>query len=47
MSDFPGGAEDKNPPANVGDTDLIPGPGGSHILQSKYAHVLQLLKLNA
>ena len=25
VSDFPGGAEDKNPSANAGDTSLIPG----------------------
>ena len=29
--DFPGGPVVKNPPANVGDTGLIPGPGRSHI----------------
>ena len=28
--DFPGGPVVKNPPANAGDTGLIPGPGGSH-----------------
>ena len=28
--DFPGGEEDKNPPASAGDTDLIPGPGRFH-----------------
>ena len=27
---FPGGSVVKNPPANVGDTGLIPGPGRSH-----------------
>ena len=32
--DFPGGAVVKNLPANAGDTDSIPGPGGSHMLQS-------------
>ena len=32
--DFPGGAVVKNPPANAGDTGLIPGPGRSHILRS-------------
>ena len=25
--DFPGGTVVKNPPANAGDTDSIPGPG--------------------
>ena len=29
--DFPGGAVFKNPPANAGDTGLIPGPGRSHV----------------
>ena len=29
--DFPGGALVKNPPANAGDTGLIPGPGRSHM----------------
>ena len=28
---FPGGAEVKNPPANVGATGLSPGPGRSHM----------------
>ena len=27
IQDFPGGAVDKNPPANAGDTASIPGPG--------------------
>ena len=31
---FPGGAVVKNPPANAGDTGLIPGPGRSHMLRS-------------
>ena len=31
---FPGGAVDKNLPANTGDTGSIPGPGRSHMLQS-------------
>ena len=29
---FPGGPVVKNPLANAGDTDLIPGPGRSHTL---------------
>ena len=29
--DFPGGAVDKNPPANAEDTGWIPGPGRSHV----------------
>ena len=32
--DFPGGAVDKNPPANAGDTGSIPAPGRFHTLQS-------------
>ena len=31
---FPGGSVVKNPPANAGDTDSIPGLGRSHMLQS-------------
>ena len=31
---FPGGSVIKNPPANVGDTDSIAGPGRSHMLWS-------------
>ena len=31
---FPGGAVDKNPPANAGDTGSIPGPGRSHMPRS-------------
>ena len=27
----PGGTQDGNPPANAGDTGLIPGPGRSHV----------------
>ena len=30
---FPGGAVDKNPPANAGDMGLIPGLGLSHMPQ--------------
>ena len=29
--DFPGGPGEKNPPADVGDTGSIPGPGRSHM----------------
>ena len=32
--DFAGGTVDKNPPANVGDTGLIPGLGGLRRPQS-------------
>ena len=31
MKHFPGGAMVENPPANVGDTGSIPGPGRSHM----------------
>ena len=31
---FPCSSVVKNPPANAGDTDLIPGSGRSHMLQS-------------
>ena len=31
-SDFPGGLVAENPPADAGDTGLIPGPGRSHML---------------
>ena len=32
--EFPGGAVDKNPPANAGDMGSILGPGRSHMPQS-------------
>ena len=31
LQDFRGGAVVKNPPANAGDMDSIPGPGRSHM----------------
>ena len=31
IADFPGGAVDRNPPANAGDMGSIPGPGRSHM----------------
>ena len=34
LRDFPGGAVDKNPLANAGDTGSIPAPGRSHMPQS-------------
>ena len=34
IRDFPGGPVVKNPPANAGDTGLIPGSGRSHMLWS-------------
>ena len=33
--DFRVGAEDKNPPANAGDTGSIPGAGRSHMPKGK------------
>ena len=42
---FPGGSVVKNPPANAGDTDLIPGPEIFHVPRSNSAHVPQLLSL--
>ena len=38
-SDFPGGAEDKNPQANAGDTGSTPGLGRSHRPQRHQDHV--------
>ena len=32
---FPGGSVVENPPANVGDTGLIPGPGSFHMSQDE------------
>ena len=40
---LPGGLAVKNPPANTGDTGLIPGLGRSHMLQSSCAHTPHLL----
>ena len=34
---FPGGSVVKNPPANAGDTSLLPDLGRSHMLQSNSA----------
>ena len=44
MSDLPGGAVVKNPPANAGDMGLIPDLGRSHMPQSNQARAPQLLK---
>ena len=44
---FPGGAVVRNPPANAGDTGLIPGPGRSHMSRSNKACVPQLLSLHS
>ena len=43
--DFPGGSEVKSPPANAGDTGLIPGPRRFHTPQSSQVHAPQLLSL--
>ena len=42
--DSPGGPVVKNPPANLGDTGSIPGPGRLHMLRGSQAHAPQLLK---
>ena len=42
---FPGGTVVKSPPANAGDTGSSPGSGRSHIPQSSWARVPQLLSL--
>ena len=42
---FPTGSVVKNPPANAGDTGLIPDPRRSHMPGSNKAHVPQLLRL--
>ena len=42
---FPIGSVVKNPPANAGDTGLIPDPRRSHMPGSNEAHVPQLLRL--
>ena len=34
--DLPGGAVDKSPPVNAGDTVLIPVPGGYHRAEQLY-----------
>ena len=39
---FSGGSVVKNTPAKAGDMSSIPGPGGSHMLQSSEAHAPQL-----
>jgi len=38
---------DKNPPANVGDTGPIPGPGKFHMLLGNQARMPQLMSLCA
>ena len=44
---FPGGAVVGSLPANAGDTGSSPGLGGSHMLQSGWAHEPQLLSLRS
>ena len=43
--DFPGGAVVGSPPANAGDAGSSPGPEGSHMPWSDWAHAPQLLSL--
>ena len=45
--DFPSGPVIKNLSANAGDIGSIPGPGRSHMLQSSWAFLPQLLNLGA
>ena len=47
MGDFPGGVVDNNLPVHAGDMGLIPGPGRSHMPQTNWAHMLQLLSQSA
>ena len=44
---LPGGAVDKNPPANAGDTGSIPVLGRSHMPQRNWARVPPLLSRSA
>ena len=41
---LPGGPVVKHPPANLGDTGSLPGPGRSHMPKSNQAHAPQLLR---
>ena len=45
LGDFPGGTVVESLPANAGDAGSSPGPGGSHMLRSGWAHAPQLLGL--
>ena len=47
LRDFPGGAEDKNPSANAGNTGSSPGPGRSHMPRGNSIRALQLLSLHS
>ena len=42
--DFPCGLVDKNPPANVGDMDSVPGLGRFLMLEGNQAHEPQALE---
>ena len=44
---FPGGSGVKNLPDNTGDTGLILGLGGSHMLRNNKAHETQRLSLGS
>ena len=44
---FPGGAVVENPAANAGVMGSGPGPGGSHMPRSSWAHAPQLLSLRS
>ena len=44
---FPGGSVAKNLAASAGDTGSIPNPGRSHVPQSSWAGVPQLLSAHA
>ena len=44
---FPGGSVVKNPPANAGDTGLIPGSGRSHVLRNNKAPAPHILSLRS
>ena len=46
MGGFPGGSMVKNPPANTGDTSLIPSPGRSHMPRNNKVRVPQVLSLS-
>ena len=45
LGDFPGGTVDKNPPANTGDTGLIPGLERFHMPWSNWAQALEPMNL--
>jgi len=47
LKDFPGGTVDKKPPANAGNTGLIPGLGRFHRPWATKVRVPQLLSLHS